>query len=474
MSKMAIFGDTHLLMQFHEKYDKFTEFKRFLDQVLADKPNAIALLGDFVDKRQSLQGRMITWGEGSEYQVRIERMIESTNIPWYAMNGNHDDERVYPSIEKGTRNFKVAAITKYGDNGSDVSPVQIGNINAWFAPIQSDAPAQTTKEAFQELARRKNAFTKNKLHHVLFLHINMIHRGQDTGIDDEVLDIVSSNFDIIVNAHEHLYDVHKKRKNVVFMPASFPTWVVKNRGFVKKYEYKAGKLSETAKLRIPFGYLLLDDETLGIEFKPFTPTMANVEVLYDVTGVSIQQVRTDWKNIATKVHADLVAKGEFKDILVLPVLTGVIEAAIAFTIDNDIATIFAGFKNLYVNRFSTDENFKHPVMDIDQLKHERLPTRETAFQTARAQVDVIVKKLAEKKIVVDPAKITAIITRIEVLDTIFFNEKAKGVNIAKYVGGVIESILPELNDAFGTSLETLIIDPVLTQAMKAKVSKKVS
>lgn len=473
MSKIAIFGDTHLLMQFHEKYDKFVEFKRFLDQVLNDKPSAIALLGDFVDKRQSLQGRMITWGEGSDYQVKIEKMIEATNVQWYAMNGNHDDERVYPSIEKGAKNFTVAAITKFGENGSNVNPVQIGKINAWFAPVPHDAPAEVTREAFQELEGRRSTFTKNKNRHVLFLHVNMIRRGQDIGIDDEVLDILS-HFDKVIDGHEHVYMVHKKKKFIVFMPATFPTWVVKNRGFVRKYEFKAGKLVEGEKSRNPFGYLLLDDETLEIEFKPFAPTMAHVEILYDVTGVTIPQVRADWKTIAARIHDDLVGTGQFKDILVLPVLTGTLEAAISLTFDTDVATVFNGFKNVYVSPFTSDENLKRPSFDIDKLKQDRLPTRETAFQNAKAQVTDIVKKLAEKKISVEPAKIAAIIGRIEAQEAAFFNEKTRNVNAAKYVGGVIENLITELNNTFGTTLDVSIIDPVLASAIKAKTQKTAS
>jgi len=471
VSKIAIIGDTHLLMQFHEKYDKFAEFKQFIDQVKSAEPIAIALLGDFVDKRQSLQGRLITWGEGSEFQVKIEKMIESTNITWFAMNGNHDDERVFPSIEKGTKNFKTVAITKYGENGSNISPVEIGNVNAWFAPVPHDAPAQVTKEAFQELAKRKSAFTKNRKRHVLFLHVNMIRRGQETGIDDDILDIVASNFDKIINAHEHVYEVHRKKKNIVYMPASFPTWVVKNRGFVKKYEYKAGSLEESTKFKNPFGYLMLDDETLDVEFKEFTPTMANVEVKYDVTGVNIPQVRSDWQIIAKLVHDDLVATGILKSVLVLPVLTGTIEPAISFTINNDITTVFNGFKNIYVNPFVADENLVQPSIDIDQVKNERLPTKETAFQNTRAQVDAIVKKLREKKITVDPAKIKDIITKIEAAENTFFVEKAKNVNAAKYIGGSIENLLPELNDTFNISLDMASIDPVLTSAMKATKAK---
>src|SRR5271157_7387 len=472
MSRIAIMGDTHLLMSFHEKYDKFVEFSRFIEQVQADEPISIALLGDFVDKRQFLQGRLITWGEGSEYQIKIEKMIESTNINWYAMNGNHDDERVYPSIEKATPNFKVVAITKKGENGSNIEPVEIGNINAWFAPIPHDAAAQVTKEAFQELARRKSIFTKNTKPHVLFLHINMIHRGQDTGIDDDILDIVASNFDRVINAHEHVYGVHKKKKNVIYMPASFPTWVVKDRGFVKKYAFKDGTLQETSKFRNPFGYLLLDDETLEVEFKQFPPAMANVEVIYDVTSASISQVRGDWQTIAEDIHHELVASGKFNNMLILPVLTGTIEPAISFTFNNDVAAVFNAFTNIYVHAFVPDENLVQPSYSIDKLRNERLPTRETAFQNTKDQVADIVKKLGEKQIDVNPENIIDIISKIENIGTAFFIEKSKSLNAAKYIGGVIENILPELNRTFDSSIEMASIDPVLGLAMKAKSNKK--
>lgn len=472
MSKIAIMGDTHLLMAFHEKYDKFAEFSRFIEQIQADEPIAIALLGDFVDKRQSLQGRLITWGEGSEYQVKIEKMIETTKIDWYAMNGNHDDERVYPSIEKATQNFKVVAITKKGESGSNIDPVEIGNINAWFAPIPHDAAAQVTKEAFQELARRRSAFTKNTKPHVLFLHINMIHRGQDTGIADEILDIIASNFDLVINAHEHMYGVHKKKKNVIYMPASFPTWVVKDRGFVKKYVFKYGALKETSKFRNPFGYLLLDDETMTVEFKQFSPVMANVEVLYDVTGATIEQIRTDWQTITVDIYQDLIDSGIFTSILVLPVLTGTIEPAISFTVNNEIASVFNAFTNIYVYAYVPDENLVQPSYSIDHLRNDRVPTKETAFQKTKSQVADIVKKLGDKQIDVDPEKIIEIISKVENLGTAFFTLKVKNTNAAKYVGGVIESILPELNSTFGSAIEISSIDTVLGLAMKAKSSKR--
>ena len=300
----------------------------------------------------------------------------------------------------------------------------------------------------------------------------MIHRGQDTGIDDEILDIVASNFDLVIDAHEHVYNIHKKKKNVIFMPASFPTWVVKDRGFVKKYAFKDGTLQETSKLRNPFGYLLLDDETMAVEFQQFSPSMANVEVLYDVTGASISQVRADWRTITDNIYQELVASGKFTDLLVLPVLTGTIEPAISFTFNNDIATVFNAFTNIYVHDFVPDENLVQPSYSIDQLKNERLPTRETAFQKTKSQVADIVKKLGEKQIDVNPENIIEIISKIENLGNAFFMLKSKGLNAAKYISGVIENILPELNNTFGSSIDMAAIDPVLGLAMKAKSNKK--
>lgn len=473
MSKIAIIADAHLIHFYHPGYNKIEEFSRLITEILKHQPVAILVLGDFFDKKFTNKGHPISHVEGSKQQIPIAEIIESTNIPWYALLGNHEDEAILKLISKTAKNFHFLMTNpkKYADPVASKfeKPIIIDGVRFWFGNIQEKENHRTKELKIKEYCQASAKVAKDK--NVMLLHIDMVRRGEDIGISKELVELLSKNFNLVLNGHEHTYRIKFNGfNNVILVPASMPTWIGIREGLIEKYEYIDNKLKkEGTELQEPHGYLLLNTNTLKIDFIPFFSTMPAVSLLYDVTDKDFVLIENEWRRIVENLKQQIIGKRDIKTLIIIPILTGNLGFLLPFEINNILEVISNEVPDVHIVDIRK-KDLMTPSLDIETPDETEILNLDGVFARTLDQTEDIVKKLNQMKISLSSNQVKKIIKKMRKEDNNFFFEK--GVkNIKVYAADIINVLLLEFNDILNKDWKNTDIISIIDNSFEKEVKK---
>ncbi|MHA1149202.1 MAG: metallophosphoesterase family protein [Promethearchaeota archaeon] len=448
MVKIAIIADSHLIHAYHSDYDKMEEFKRLVEEINSQEPVAILVLGDFFDKKFSNQGHPISHIEGAKHQLPITEIIDSIGVPWYSLLGNHEDKSVLELLSKTAKNFNFLLTDPKSGLTSEAKefekPLIIDGVRFWFGNIQEEENHRIKELKIKEYCQAAAKLAKDK--NILLLHIDMVRRGEDVGITKELVQLMSKNFNLVFNGHEHTFQTKVDGfNNVILAPASLPTWIGIREGLIAKYEFIDNKLKKKEnKLKDPRGYLLLDTNTLKINFKPFHSTMPAVSVLYDVTDKDLVIIGNEWRKIAENLKQELVGQRNIKSIIIIPILTGNLGSLLPFEINSTLEMISNEISDIHIVDIRK-KDLKTPSLDIEAPDETEILNLEGVFSRTLDQAEEVVERLSQMKISLTANQVKKIINRMRIEDSNFFFEKGTK-NIKTYAAEIVNILLADFNE----------------------------
>ena len=472
MTKIGILADTHLIHAYHRDYDKIQEFERLVDSIIEQNPNIILVLGDLFDNKFTSQSHPISHIEGSKHQIPIVEIIKNTGIDWYALLGNHEDSMVLKSIAQASPNFYYMKTNPEISKNQDVlkyqKPLEIENAILWFANINMDKKFSQKEGELKKFCQSVSKYPNSGKKNILLTHLDFIRRAQNVGLEDNILKTLSTNFDLILNGHEHTYLKKYKFDNIVIVPPSMPSWIMMGSGSIQNFSYEQNKLVPKNKLKTPHGFLIVDDETLEHQFFPFKPYMPSIEILYDVSGKNLPDIDENWRSIAGEVKTKFVGNEGIASLIIIPIFTGNMEHLYKL----DVNRIFQIISNEMDRIFITNMRDRDLVTTSFSIKktegEEEFLNIGKVFAKTLEQLENIQEQLKKKEIKISNERITEIILRMKALDRKFFYKRGKNT-INKYISDIIESLLPQFNDILNKSYLPIDIISILEVKVKKKV-----
>jgi len=473
MSKIVILADSHLIHTYHSEYDKMEEFKTLVEDIRSQEPVAIFILGDFFDKKFSNQGHPISHVEGARHQLPITDIIESINVPWFSLLGNHEDKSVLKLISRTAKNFNfLLTDSKIGltpEATEFEKPLIIDGVRFWFGNIQEKENHRTKELKIKEYCQAAAKVAKDK--NVLLLHIDMIRRGEDIGIRKELIELLSKNFNLVLNGHEHTYSTKVDGfNNIILVPASMPTWIGIREGLIEKYEYIDEKLKKKGtKLQEPHGYLLLDTDTLKIDFIPFFSTMPAVSLLYDVSDKDLVIIENEWRKIVENLKQQFIGKQNIKSLIIIPILTGNLGSLLPFEINSILELISNEVPDVHIVDIRK-KDLKTPSLDIEAPDEIEILNLDGVFAKTLDQAENVVKRLNQMKIFFSSDQVKKIINKMRKEDLNFFFEKG-AKNIKVYAADIVNVLLPEFNEILKKDWKNTDIISIIDNSFEKEARK---
>jgi hypothetical protein len=473
MSKIAIIADSHLIHKYHPEYDKMEEFKRLVEDIRSQEPIAILVLGDFFDKKFSNQGHPISHVEGARHQLPITEIIESINVPWYSLLGNHEDKSVLKLISRTAKNFnflqtdpKIGLTTEATESKK---PLIIDGVRFWFGNIQEKENHRTKELKIKEYCQAASKVAKKK--NVMLLHMDMIRRGEDVGISKELVEMLSKNFNLVLNGHEHTYRTKVDGfTNIILVPASLPTWIGIREGLIEKYEYIDNKLkNKSTKLKEPRGYLLLDTDSLKIDFIPFHSTMPAVSLLYNVTNKDLVIIENEWRKIVENLKQQIIGKQNIKSLIIIPIFTGNLGFLLPFEINSILEVISYEVPDVHIVNIRP-KDLKTPSLDIEAPDETEILNLDGVFTRTLDQAEEIVNKLETMKISLSSNQVKQILNKMRKKDKDFFFEKGTK-NRKEYTAEIVNELLPDFNEILKKDWKNTDIISIIDSSFEKEVRK---
>ncbi len=476
MSKIAIIADSHLIHTYHPEYDKIEEFKRFVEDLRSQEPIAILVLGDFFDKKFTNQGHPISHVEGARHQLPITEIIESINIPWFSLLGNHEDKSVLKLISRTVKNFKfLLTDPKIGLTAEATEfekPLIIDGVRFWFGNIQEKENHRTKELKIKEYCQAASKVARDK--NIMLLHMDMVRRGEDVGISKELVELLSKSFNLVLNGHEHTYSTKVDGfNNIILVPASLPTWIGIREGLIEKYEYVDKKLKKkSTKLKEPRGYLLLDTDSLKIEFIPFHSSMPAISLLYDVNDKDLVIIENEWRKIVESLKQQIIGKRNIKSLIVIPILTGNLGALLPSDVNSILEVISNEVTDVHIVDIRK-KDLKMPSLDIEAPHETEILNLDGVFTKTLDQAEEIVNKFKTMKISLSSNQVKQILNKMRKEDKNFFFEKGeKGTkNIKEYTAEIVNVLLPDFNEILKKDWKNTDIINIIDSSFEKEVRK---
>ena len=125
--------------------------------------------------------------------------------------------------------------------------------------------------------------------------------------------------------------------------------------------------NKSTKLKEPRGYLLLDTDSLKIDFIPFHSTMPAVSLLYNVTDKDLVIIENDWRKVVEDLKQQLIGKQNIKSFIIIPILTGNLGALLPFEINSILEVISNDVPEVHIVNIRP-KDLKTPSLDIEAGK----------------------------------------------------------------------------------------------------------
>jgi len=463
--RIAVISDVHYNYEYNEDYDKFSETKRAINQIMEGSPDAIFVLGDFFDYRRTDSGGSLSIEQGDMRRNPLVKIIDDTNIPWFIILGNHEKSENLKTFEILCKNLTFlyskpdTKPRKLGENSNN--PVEVDSMIVWGSMIQERGNRTKDKDIIlKQYCKTARSITTGKKK-ILLTHLNMI-QTKGLGLEDKILRDLNESFDIILNGHEHSWTKSgiSNYSKIIQIPALLPWQVKKGIGFIQKFEFQDGRLKNTSKLRFPNGYVILTLSTLDLNYLPFHSSMPHIQIHYNVTEKDSEQIENDWLEISEEILERFIVKHDIKRIIIKPVIEGTLKNIVFYHINSILKGVNLKFDKIYISPIAPGDSFKKDKIIVEsEMEHTELKW-ESILSNFIKNSDNLITKLEEENIHFTSKNIKILLERLK------NNEKVliKGNTLYSTAGSFISSFLDILNDEFNTSIKKTEIESILSIA----------
>lgn len=390
---MAIISDAHLFQTFAENYDSVGDLGRVLEEIKTKSdPDLLFLAGDMFDymKTETIYLRHY---EGEGYMVRIRKLFEGFEKPIYAIRGNHDKEEVLVGLKQTVDNFH------YETGAKDFAEFAACFMNSFYETGGYGPSAQEGVRAFlQEEAPGLKKWGKKT---ILLCHETFA--PYDNALPDSLIRVMEKDFDLVLNGHMHSWNPSTYKSNrIVCLPSLLPSKIAKGKYAMERYAWSEGsKNAGRVQLGSPFGYVVLDTDTLGVDLHEFIPSKKIIEVVLDVSNLQLENARSHLR----AMFSELNQRPDKGELIILPVLQGEIAFSRLF-----LENVREEFPNLMIESIRdeaipvvelTGGLVSAPTLSVEQLQEKIL-----------RDLPTLVEALREKGVMVDRSTLRNILTQL--------------------------------------------------------------
>jgi len=296
VSRIAILSDAHLLIQaerFKEEDRRsprgeiaLRNFSNVVSQVIAEEPEAVIFAGDMFDEREK-SGGWIADSEAAKYWPHIRnelrRLMQCAKYGIYALRGNHDSAPVLKELQDSLGK---------GFHFIRDKEEKIGDWSVYFMETHYQQGNYGIPE--EELPKGGQ---------ILIMHETLPWGIPPTGLEQEVFHKLSKRFSLVFNGHMHHY-AHGPLNiaNLYSLPALIPSRELKGN-FTAEYHWP-GDLEKPEVKNSPFGYVLLEDDTVA--FRRYHPiqSIVNIQIEGSTPGEVITGINEVYSRLMKREDRD--------------------------------------------------------------------------------------------------------------------------------------------------------------------------
>ena len=359
--RFAIISDAHLFQSFMKNYDPLVDFKKALQLVMKENPQAVLIAGDMFDYKKT-QTTYLRHYEGEGLMIKVRNILNEIKIPIYAIRGNHEKEEVLKGLDQTVKNFN------YIKNDW----IQFNDTSIYFMDTHFEGELYEPMAVSQIMKQTASSAKNIKGKKILLCHESF--EPFPNSLPKKVIDNLRKTFNWIVNGHMHVWDPFAYGfKNVIILPSLLPSRIVKGKYWIERYDWErtVDKKPKFERRESPFGYVILDTEKGTPEFHPFIPSRRIVEISIDVTGLSLEETLNKFREILEEIRK----RKDRKSLIILPEIHGHASFATAF-----VEEIFKEYPELAIEELRnktilkittiSGKEISPPLLDIDRLFNE--------------------------------------------------------------------------------------------------------
>lgn len=435
-SRMTAFvlSDAHLFQTYLEWYDSAADFERAIRTCADEGAEAYVLAGDTFDYKTT-NTTYLRHYQGEEHLVRLRKLFQSLEAPVYALRGNHEKQVVLEGLEQTVENFYYEPERHW---------VTIGSRD--FLLLDTNYRTEGYRDEIVDMFAEIADEADGRADPVLVMHETV--GGLDTALPDAALEAVADRFDLVLNGHMHQLEHGVGGfENVVNLPSLLPSRLVRGSYWTEQYRWADGETTHEEQ-ESPFAYLSVADGDEAEVYR-FEPSRTVVEVTLDLSGLSVGEARTRFK----EVLAELDVRDDRDELLVYPEVRGELPFSPIL-----LADVADEFDDLFVTDIKSDAAEKVPPELEGTEPATSIVSGEDLQETVLEAVPEIIAQLEDDGVETDRAAVTQVVEHVTGEDADVF----EGSNPPRIVDGLrrfveanTDAVDGELPENFETHLTTV-------------------
>jgi DNA repair exonuclease SbcCD nuclease subunit len=393
MAKICIISDAHLFQTFTESYDSVSDFQRAITQITsAESPDALFLAGDMFDAKKT-ETMYLRHYEGEGYMIRIREMFEKFEKPVYAIKGNHDREEILSGLAQTVENFHFS-----GNSLVTIDKLPFCFMNSFYET--GGTYEATTIQRMREFLDESIAkVAKGDRKPALLCHETF--EPYEGAIPASIVGLLKKSFNPVLNGHMHFWKPNAYNSpHIACLPSLLPSKIVKGRYSMERFEWHEGKTDyERTETESPYGYVILDTESVEVQARRFVPSKRIIEVTLYTTGLSLEEARKRLR-VLLSVFDHRKSKDE---LIILPELKGSLTFSPLY-----LESVRQEFPELQVEEIRYKETNLVPTLGSATLAAPTL-TVEQLFAKLTSNLPLIVDEIRAKGVQVDEKAIREVL-----------------------------------------------------------------
>jgi DNA repair exonuclease SbcCD nuclease subunit len=369
--KLALISDAHLFQSFVKAYDPVFDFKRVLQKIKKNNPDAILIAGDMFDYKKTTSTYLRHY-EGEGLMLKIRDILNDLGIPIYAIRGNHEKEEVLKGLAQTVQNFS------YIKNDW----IKLGNTSIYCMDTHYEGELYEPSAVSQIL--KQFTSTRIKGNRILFCHESF--DPFPNSLPKEAMSKTRKVFDWIINGHMHFWNPSAYNlKNVVTLPSLLPSRLRLGAYWIEQYVWKKHQKPRLRKRESPFGYAILDTDKETIAFQSYTPIKKIVEISVNVTDLSLKEALDGFRQILDEI----ITREDKDSLIILPEIQGLANFVASF-----VSEIFKEYSELNIEELRNSTT-PHIVTSSGKIISAPLLDPERLFEEIEKEFETIVSELED-------------------------------------------------------------------------------
>jgi len=197
--------------------------------------------------------------------------------------------------------------------------------------------------------------------------------------------------------------------------------------------------------------------------------MPAVSLLYDVSDKDMVIIENEWRKIVENLKQQLIGMKNIKSLIIIPILTGNLGSLLPFEINSILELISNEVPDVHIVG-CRPKDLKTPSLDIEAPDETEILNLDGVFAKTLVQVEEVVKRLNQMKIILSSDQVKKIINKMRKEDHSFFFEKGLK-NIKAYAADIVNVLLPEFNEILNRDWKNTDIISIINSSFEKETIK---